>query len=346
MSQLYDEQTMLQNESKSLGLSVLLHLMILGLMCFNFSWDTSEFEKSPPAILMVDLTNVKIDEKTNLPPLIKETKKEEQKAPEVKKEEKKPEPKKEEKKPEPKKEDKTPLVKKEAPVQKQEPVKPKETPKQDAVKVEEKKPEPKKEVKKEPKKKPEPKKEVKKETPKPKPTPKPQPPKKVSPKPVPKKQNQGLQSLLASVEKVRKPANQAPAKPTSSDAGQTVNKGIKGGTEGSHLSDLTISEKDLIASKIKGCWNVNAGVQDADKMIIELRAFINKDGSVREVKILNMKSDPVFRSMAESAKRAIFVCDALREESPFRILANKRADMYSSWKEIYLRMNPVDGGVY
>ncbi len=325
MHQLYDEQTFIERESKCLGLSVLLHLLILGLMCFNFSWNTSEFEKSPPAILMVDLTKVKIDEKTNLPPLVKETKKEEKKAPEVKKEEKKPEP---------KKENKTPLVKKEAPAPKPEPVKPKEQPKKEAVKVQEKKPEPKKEIKKK-----DPKKEVKKEKTKPAPKPK------VAPKPVPKKQNQGLQILLASVEKVRKPANSAPA-PTPSSSGQTVNKGIKGGTEGSLLSDLTISEKDLIASKISSCWNVNAGVENADQMIVEIRAYINKDGSVREVKILNMKSDPVFRSMAESAKRAIYVCDALKEGSPFRILANKRPEMYSSWKEIYLRMNPVDKGVY
>lgn len=329
MMHLYEDEHEIERQSSCLGLSVGLHILILILMCFNFSWNTDEFEKSPPAILMVDLTKVKIDEKTNLPPLVKEVKKEEPKPQEVK----------EEKKTEPKKEDKTPLVKKETPAPKIEPQKPVETPKKEAVKVQEKKPEPKKEVKKEPKK--ELKKEVKKEKPKSQEKPKP----KVAPKPVPKKQPQGLQSLLASVEKVRKPANSAPASP-SKPAGETVNKGIKGGTEGSLMNELTISEKDLIANKIRSCWNVNAGVQDADKMIIEVRAFINKDGSVREVKILNMKQDPIFRSMAESAKRAIYVCDAKGEESPFRILANKRPEMYNSWKQIYLRMNPVDGGVY
>ncbi len=325
MMHLYEGEHEIERQSSCLGLSVGLHILILILMCFNFSWNTDEFEKSPPAILMVDLTKVKIDEKTNLPPLVKEVKKEEPKPQEVK----------QEKKTEPKKEDKTPLVKKEAVAPKAEPQKPVETPKKEAVKVQEKKVEPKKEVKKEPKK------EVKKEKPKPQEKPKP----KVAPKPIPKKQSQGLQSLLASVEKVRKPANTAPASP-SKPSGETVNKGIKGGTEGSFMNELTISEKDLIANKIRSCWNVNAGVQDADKMIIEVRAFINKDGSVREVKILNMKQDPIFRSMAESAKRAIYVCDAKGEESPFRILANKRPEMYNSWKQIYLRMNPVDGGVY
>lgn len=323
MIDLYENESAVSRQSTSLGLSVGLHVLVLILMFFNFSWNTTEFEKSPPAILMVDLTKVKISEKTNLPPLVKEVKKKEP-TPVAKETAQK----------EVKKEDKTPLVKKVEPQSKTEPVKPKETPKKEAVKVKEvKKETPKKEVKK---------KEVKKEVKK-KETPKPQP--KVAPKPVVKKQSQGLQSLLASVEKVRKPANQAPAK-TALPAGETVNKGIAGGTEGSLMNDLTISEKDLIANKIRSCWNVNAGVQDADKMIIEVRAFINKDGSVREVKILNMKQDPIFRSMAESAKRAIYVCDAKGEESPFRILANKRPEMYNSWKQVYLRMNPVDGGVY
>ena len=330
MMSFYEDEHVMSRHSSCLGLSVGLHILILILMCFNFAWSTDEFEKSPPAILMVDLTKVKIDEKTNLPPLVKEVKKEVPQQPQ--------EVKKEEKKVEPKKENKTPLVKKVEPAPKEEPQKPKEVaPKKEAVKVQEKKVEPKKEVKKK-----EPKKEPKKEQPKPQQKPQP----KVAPKPVPKKQDQGLQSLLASVEKVRKAANPAPQKAVVPAAGETVNKGIAGGTEGSLMSDLTISEKDLIANKIRSCWNVNAGVQDADKMIIEVRAFINKDGSVREVKILNMKQDPIFRSMAESAKRAIYVCDAKGEESPFRILANKRPNMYNSWKQIYLRMNPVDGGVY
>ena len=45
MNRLYDEQTLIERESKCLGLSVVLHLFILAIMCFNFSWNTSEFEK-------------------------------------------------------------------------------------------------------------------------------------------------------------------------------------------------------------------------------------------------------------------------------------------------------------
>lgn len=334
MAVLFDDFDNTKRSSYALGMSVFLHIIVLVFMFVNFSWRTDTFEKSPPAILMVDLTKVKLAEKTNLPPLVKEVKKTEPQ----KVEEKKVEPKKEVK-PQKKPQDKTPLVKKEV-SQKVEPVRPveKKQPPKEAVKVKE---EPKKVVKKEVKK--QPKKEVKKQAPK-KVTP---PQKKVAPKPITKKQpkqSDALKSLLASVEKVRKPVSSASANKTVES--QTVNKGIAGGTSGSLLSDLTISEKDLIANKIRENWNVNAGVENAEKMIVEIRVFLNKDGSLRDVRVLNMKSNPVFRSMAESAKRAIYKCDSLKEDSPFRIIAKKHPGSYNSWKEIYLRMNPVDGGVF
>lgn len=317
-------------ESYALAMSVSLHIIILVLMLFNFTFGSDDYEKSPPVILMVDLTNVKLGEKTNLPPLVKEQKKA--------KEEPAPAPQK------PQKEDKTPSVRQEAPAPQQE-VKPKEAPApKEAVKVQEKKETPKQE-----------KKPVKQEKPKPKPKPTPKPAPKPAPKTPPKKQapkpaQNSLQSLLASVEKVRKPATPAPASKSTSTgantAGATQNKGIEGGTGGSLMSDLTISEKDLIASKIRQCWNINAGVENVDQIIVELHVAVNKDGSVREARITNMKNDPVFRSMAESARRAIYVCDALKEESPFRILATKHPETYNSWRDMYLRMNPVDGGIF
>lgn len=317
----FNEMDSNTRQSYSLGLSVGLHVVILFLMLFNFSWATDDFEKSPPALLMVDLTKVQLGDKTNLPPKVEEKKKEAPKAVEPT--------------PKPQKEDKTPTVKQEPLPPKPEEVKPKEAPTpKDAVKMQEPKKEP-----------------QKKETPKKEPIKKPEPKKPVPPKPTPQKNTSagGLQSLLASVEKVRKPINTPSTKTAASSAastGQEVNKGIEGGTGGSLTEALTISEKDLIANKIRQCWNVNAGVEGAEQMIIELRAYVNKDGRIREVKILNMKSDPVFRSMAESAKRAIYVCDGLQEDSPFKILATQHPETYSSWKELYLRMNPIDGGVF
>ncbi|MBR3912957.1 MAG: hypothetical protein IKJ28_01805, partial [Alphaproteobacteria bacterium] len=186
--------------------------------------------------------------------------------------------------------------------------------------------------------------EVKKEPPKaePKPTSKPEPVKE-QPK---KKKSDGLKSLLASVEDIKKNAKPSTTVQDTPQTGQEVQEGIEGGTEGSLMQPLTISEKDLIANKLRSCWNVDAGLSGIENMIVEIRAYVNRDGSIRDVKILNMRSDEAFRSVAESARRAIYICADLKEESPFKMLADKRGDSYQSWKEIFVRFNPLDGGVY
>lgn len=153
-----------------------------------------------------------------------------------------------------------------------------------------------------------------------------------------------LKSLLASVDKIKKPRN-AVTSPLPSDA--DVNQGIEGGTAGDYTKPLTISEQDLIASKLQGCWNLDAGVQGVEDMIVEIKALVNKDGRVRDVQILNMRANnPSFRSVAESAKRAIYICDNLGADSPFQILAEKYADHYGSWKEVYVRFNPLNKEVF
>lgn len=321
MFDLFNEIDTSRRQSYALGLSVGLHVVILFLMLFNFSWQTDNFEKSPPALLMVDLTKVKLADKTNLP------QKTVQKVKKTPKSVSQPE-----------KEDKTPSVKQESVPTKAEPVKPKEmaAPK-DAVNMQEKK--------------------VKSNSN----STKKQKDEKVQKNPLSKKKTpvtkitsqktttaNNLQSLLASVEKVRKPINTTSHQTTitNSSSEQAVTQGIEGGIGGNLTQELTISEKDLIANKIRQCWNINAGIEGADQMIIELRAYVNRDGRIKDVKILNMKNNPAFRSMAESAKRAIYVCDGLQEESPFKILATQHPQTYSSWKELYLRMNPIDGGVF
>ena len=77
-------------------------------------------------------------------------------------------------------------------------------------------------------------------------------------------------------------------------------------------------------------------------MIIEIRAFLNKDGSVRKVDIINTSrynSDAHFRSVADSARRAVYIC------APYSIFADKYADKYDKWNTMLLRFNPLDGQI-
>ena len=182
---------------------------------------------------------------------------------------------------------------------------------------------------------------VEKTKPETKPKPKPEP-KKPEPKTPPKEKKSGadLKSLLASVEKVRQ---KAPVSTTPEPEEMRVSDGIEGGSEGTLSQVLTISERDLIATQLSKNWNVDAGKEGIQDIIVEIRVLVNKDGSVRDVKILNPPSDPVRRSVAESAKRAVWICDRKGDESPFKILAEKYADHYGDWKSMILRFNPING---
>ena len=77
-------------------------------------------------------------------------------------------------------------------------------------------------------------------------------------------------------------------------------------------------------------------------MIIEIRAYLNRDGSVREVKILDTgryNSDRYFRSVADSARRAVYIC------APYSIFAEKYPEKYDLWNTMLLRFNPLDASI-
>lgn len=291
--------------------STVMHAGILLLMWADWSFSFQEFDKTNTPVIMVDLKKVQIADKTNLPPKVKKTPK-----PTVT--------------PAAPKTDKTPATKTTVAPKPAEPVKPKEHPKpKDSVKAA--LPPKRDEKKTQPKKKPE---TVKKPTPP------------NTAKPDKKAAQSDLKSLLASVDRIKKPARPSSQTTEAPATGQEVQDGIEGGTGGSLMQPLTISEKDLIVNKLRGCWNVDAGATGIDDMVIEVRAYVARDGRVKDVKILNMKNDASFRSVAESARRAVYICDALGDESPFKLLADTRKESYDAWKEIFVRFRPLDGGVF
>ena len=261
-------------------------------MVLDLSFGFKKSDPTPPVVMMIDLTKVKISNKTNLPQKAVVQKK---KTPQ--KEEKKISSSQKTPKPEKKSEEK-PIVK------------PKETPIKNATPV--KIPE-----------------EVKKEE------------KKVESASKSEKKSYDIQNLLASVEKVRKAPLMKEA--LKEEELPKESEGIQGGTEGRIDQILTISEKDYLASELQKCWNIDAGVEHADEIIVEIKAWINKDGSVRDVKIVNSMPLSSFRTVAESARRALYICDNKGAESPFRILADKYSDHYGDWKEISLRFSPLQG---
>ena len=298
--------------SRSFLYSLLLHVGVITLLLIGLPSFTRNRAEMTPVPLYIDLKNVQITAKTNLPEAnhktpkkeeVKktvETKSEPKPAPTAKPVEEKNEP---EKTPEP-----TPIVK-------------------DAVEVQEEKPAPKKKpVKPAPKKK--------------------APEKTTTTQKKETKEQEDWQKLLASIDAVKKKPDPLPVKeaePTETQASQS-----EGQTSAVGLSNqpLTLSERDFIASKLRSCWSVDAGQEGIENMIIQIRVFVGRDGRVLDAKILNMTSDPAFRTVAERARRAIYICDGLGSESPFKILSEQHPETFDMWKEILLRFNPVDGGVF
>lgn len=311
---------------KSAGLHIaVVILMILDIPLF---WSNKATLNQVPII--VDLKDIKISEMTNLPPKARFDK-EDKAASKVQRKVEEKFTQDQPKEPEPEPEEKS--KKEVAPVD--EKIETNETPKpikQDFLVA----PQPKKPQA--PKEKPAPK-------PEPKPTPKPEPkktePVKTANKNDPKLANP-LKSLLASVDSLDKEVGNTDASATIKEGTDVSNMGVEGGTGGSYFSELSISEIDAIAGRLRACWNLDPGAMGIKDMIIEIRVFLNKDGTVRDVKVLDTGrygSDKSFRSVADSARRAVYVC------APYSIFANRYLDKYDLWKTMLLRFNPLDASI-
>lgn len=151
-----------------------------------------------------------------------------------------------------------------------------------------------------------------------------------------------LKSLLASVDSIEKNIGSSNQTATIKEGTAVNNMGIEGGTGGSYFSELSISEIDAIAGRLRACWNLDPGAKGAQNMIVEIRAYLNQDGSVKDVKIIDgsrYNGDPHFRSVADSARRAVYIC------APYSIFSEKYADKYELWNTMLLRFNPLDGNV-
>ena len=152
-----------------------------------------------------------------------------------------------------------------------------------------------------------------------------------------------LKSLLASVDALEKNLGETDQEATIKEGTAVSNTGIEGGVGGSYFSELSISETDAIAGRLRACWNLDPGAMGIQDMIVSIRVSLGADGSIRDVKILDRdryNSDAHFRSVADSARRAVYICSDV-----YKIFPEKYADRYDIWKEMLLRFNPLSGQV-
>lgn len=321
---------------RELGYSLALHLAVILFGIVGLPYLTPEPPELTERILIVDLSKVTVGEKTSLPKATAIDKpKGEEKQPERKAEEQKPEPKKPEPPPPPPKPEPPKPAPKEEPSKAAllEEKKAEEAKKaadakkaEDAKKAAEAKKaeEAKKKAEADAKKKAEADAKKKAEELK----------KKQKPKP-------SFDDLMASVDKMRKdtaPPSKVP--PGKSSGGKT---GTPGAIEAPAISKdregfgdvLTLSEMDMIRAQIEKHWNVDPGKAGALDIVIEIAVSFDPNGAVRTARIVDqarMASDPVFRSLAESALRAVFMA------SPVQAPQKK----YEVWREVRLFFRPQD----
>ena len=325
--------------NKYLKQSIILHVAVFIAMWIDMPdfWHNDMTLGQNPII--VDLSQVRIDELTNLPTKA-EFAEQDQKATVTEHKEQYTDSSETEPEPEP--------------VKEEQPEEPIDDSKQDYVAPPEpeKKPEPKKEKKPEPK--PTPKKPpVPTAKPKPKPENKPEP-KKAEQKPQDTKKKEeerkvrsnALKSLLNEIDNDKNidlgPQNQ---KATIKQGTQVNNMGIEGGnSQGSYFSDLTISETDAIASLLRQNWNLDPGAMGIEGMRVEIRVSMKRDGSINEIEFVDKhryNTDPNYRSVAESARRAII----MTENAFKQVFGQKYADKYDVWQTLRLYFDPLNKNV-
>ena len=110
----------------------------------------------------------------------------------------------------------------------------------------------------------------------------------------------------------------------------------------SNKSSLTLSEEDELKAQVFGCWSIPLGLPYNEDLRVRIKLKLNPDGSVAKTEILdharmNQPGQRFYKVLAESALRAIKLCQPLRVPSTG----------YERWKTLTLNFDAremLDGG--
>jgi len=134
-----------------------------------------------------------------------------------------------------------------------------------------------------------------------------------TPKQEPAKPQQAfdLDSVLRDVQRQR-PRQQAEAPPQQARADAPPRPASNAPSNPSQ--PLSMTEQDAIRQHIERFWNPPVGARDAESLVIEVRVWLDPDGTVRNVQTLDQarkNRDEFYRAAAESAERAVKMASPL-----------------------------------
>jgi len=100
------------------------------------------------------------------------------------------------------------------------------------------------------------------------------------------------------------------------------------------LAGLSLSEEDALKAQIFGCWSIPLGIPSNKNLLVRIKLQLKPDGSVIKSEILdharmNMPGQGFYKVLAESALRAIRLCQPLRVPTTG----------YERWKDLQLNFD-------
>ena len=101
-----------------------------------------------------------------------------------------------------------------------------------------------------------------------------------------------------------------------------------------NFGGLSLSEEDALKAQIFGCWSIPLGLPYNENLLVRIKLQLKPDGSIIKSEILdharmNMPGQGFYKVLAESALRAIKLCQPLRVPSKG----------YERWKELQLNFD-------
>ena len=99
-------------------------------------------------------------------------------------------------------------------------------------------------------------------------------------------------------------------------------------------SALTLSEEDALKAQIFGCWSIPLGLPYNENLLVRIKLSLKPDGTVINSEILdharmNKPGQGFYKVLAESALRAIILCQPLRVPTTG----------YERWKDLQLNFD-------
>ena len=97
---------------------------------------------------------------------------------------------------------------------------------------------------------------------------------------------------------------------------------------------LTLSEEDALKAQIFGCWSIPLGLPYNENLLVRIKLKLEPDGSIAKTEILdharmNQPGQSFYKVLAESALRAVKLCQPLRVPSTG----------YERWKDLQLNFD-------